>query len=48
MILIDPEFIYNTGYLIITIWAFNFKFAYTILLFDVVKRSDDLKSVLMV
>lgn len=47
MILIDPEFIYNTGYLIITIWAFNFKFAYTILLFDVVKRSDDLKSVLM-
>ncbi len=47
MVFIDPDTIYNAGYLAITFFAFTQPFAYSILLFDVVKSSADLKSVLM-
>lgn len=46
MVLLDPENIYNSIYLLITIFALTQPFAYAILLFDIVKSSDDLKNVL--
>jgi hypothetical protein len=46
MIMLDPETVYNFGYLLITIFALFQPFAYAILLFDIVKSSDDLKNVL--
>ena len=42
MIMIDPDNLYNLGYAILTIIAFSYPLVYTILLLDIVKRSDAL------
>jgi ryanodine receptor 2 len=47
MIIIDPEAIYNSVYISITVYAFILPFAYSVLLFDIVSSSEDLKNVLM-
>ena len=53
MIIIDSDTLYNTGYILVTILAYNSPFKnqpmyYGILLFDIVKRWKDLQNVLMV
>ena len=42
----DFENIYNVGYLIVTIFAFNNDFVYSYMLLDCVKRSEDLQNII--